>query len=94
MSKNNRHNPENIAFEMLVADESSVVFQRKASNKKKKAKELKRIKLNQPTATLHYFSHEDFERLKQIEADITAQVEHQKPTFNFFAFLFKFLEIK
>ncbi|HRO09401.1 MAG TPA: hypothetical protein PK047_11080 [Saprospiraceae bacterium] len=84
-----------LPFEMTETDEDNVVFVKNISRSGKSPKQIRDIKANLPTTTIQYFSDEDFERLKAIEAKLLLELESSNPKKNttFLSMLKRFLEI-
>lgn len=84
-----------LPFEMTETDEDNAVFIRNISKSGKSPKQIKEIKASLPTTTIQYFSDEDFEKLKAIEAKLILELEasSHKKDFSFLSIMKKFFEI-
>jgi hypothetical protein len=84
-----------VPFEVTETDEDNVVFIKNISTSGKTPKQIKDIKASLPTTTIQYFSDEDFERLKKIEARLLVELELNKlkKEHSFLSILKRFLEI-
>lgn len=61
---------QNAVFEVKEKTDESIIFQRIIKQKGRSDKELRKIVDSLPTATMHTFSMEEYNRLKQIEQQI------------------------
>ncbi len=80
---------------MTETDEDNVVFIKNISKSGKTPKQIREIKAKLPTTTIQYFSEDDFERLKEIEARLILELElnNHKKRHSFFSIMKRFLEI-
>lgn len=62
-------------FEILSIESDSITYKRVIQRKGRSSRIIKKIELNLPTATLHYFEKEDYENLKKIEVEISSQFQ-------------------
>lgn len=65
------HNP---TFEVIESDNNSVVLQKTIKRKPKKKKEAQELADKLPTARVHFFSEEQYERLKEIEKKLIEEM--------------------
>lgn len=86
-------NKEKIDFEVLETKKNSVIFKRKISPKGRSKKDVHKIEMDLPKATIHYFDMEDYIKLKKIEKEILENQIVKKEQRSFVHYLFHFLEI-
>ena len=63
------------SFEIKKVTEESIVYQRVMDSKGRKPKKVQEILSNLPTTTLHTFTLEDYERLKEIETKLLDEID-------------------
>lgn len=80
-------------FEIKATFEDKNIYQRIVKTNGRSKNELRTIVNQLPTATIHIFSEENFERLKQIEKELNEKIESRKETKSLKDIIFKFLEI-
>jgi hypothetical protein len=59
----------NVGFEVLTENEDGVTFKRVLSTKRP-AKENRKIEMELPKVTIHYFDKDDIERLNKIQIEL------------------------
>jgi hypothetical protein len=80
-------------FELKESTDDRIIYQRVIKQHGRSKNKVKRIVNNLPTATVHFFTEEDFEKLKEIEEKLTEQIVYYKVSRSLREALFKFLEI-
>jgi hypothetical protein len=85
---------EKISFEILDSSDESVVFKRVVAAKGRKPKEINKIEMSLPTATVKCFNQEDFENLKRIESEIHESMNIYKSNKNIIDLINKIFDIK
>lgn len=82
-----------ILFEISEKEEDKTVYQRKISTKGRSAKELNKIVKNLPTATIHSYSLEEYNTLKEIEKNLYERSESEQHRNSLKEMIKSFLEI-
>ncbi len=88
-----KESTENPLFEIKSTSVDKNIYQRIVKSKGRSKNELKTIVNQLPTATIHIFSEENFDKLKQIEKELNEKIESRKEIKSLKDIVFTFLEI-
>lgn len=80
-------------FELKDSFEDKNIYQRVIKLQGRSKNEIKKIVNRLPTATIHLFSEEEFEKLKAIEMELNSRITIVKDRTTLKDIFFKFLEI-
>ncbi|MGD1945877.1 MAG: hypothetical protein ACFB0A_06385 [Croceivirga sp.] len=73
---------QNPRFQIKNQTSESVTYKRIIKSKGRKPKEVQKIEDELPTATIHTFSQEEYEKLKEIESKLVHEIEVKEDKFN------------
>ena len=63
-------------YEVRTASDEGIVFQRVISTKGRSKKEIAETVKDLPTATIHSFTEEEFNKLKKLEEELYSQMKY------------------
>lgn len=94
MTTKQKQQTERPLFELKEELDDRIIYQRVIKNKGKNKAEIKRRVNQLPTATVHFFSEDDFTRLKKIEGDLMPHIKLvEKTSTSIRKMFFKFMEV-
>lgn len=88
-----KENNEKSLFQLKDSFEDKNVYQRIVKQQGRTKNEVKEIINQLPTATVHFFTEEEFNRLKEIEKELNSQITKIQEKKSFSNSFLKFMEI-